>query len=127
MGLGYWLTEKLEYNVNTGELITDRTWNYYVPQAQDIPQDLRVYFRKKTYTDPLIFGSKGNLVFLVLEALCLSQTIKSNICYFLTAVGEPPICLAISVPFAIREAVSSARLETGIPTSCWFEIGTYIL
>ncbi|KAL0878800.1 hypothetical protein ABMA27_003830 [Loxostege sticticalis] len=102
MGLGYWLTEKLEYNVDTGELITDRTWNYHVPQAQDIPQDLRVYFRKKTYTDPLIFGSK--------------------------AVGEPPICLAISVPFAIREAVSSARLETGIPTSCWFEIdGPYTL
>ena len=26
MGLGYWLHEKLVYDKNTGELLTDRTW-----------------------------------------------------------------------------------------------------
>lgn len=59
MGLGYWTCENLVYDSNSGELLTDRTWNYYVPQARDIPQDFRVYLRKKSYSTQAIFGSKG--------------------------------------------------------------------
>ncbi|KAJ8719331.1 hypothetical protein PYW08_011506 [Mythimna loreyi] len=96
MGLGYWTCENLVYDNNTGELLTDRTWNYYVPQARDIPQDLRVYLRKKSYSTKAIFGSK--------------------------ACSEPPICMAVSIPIAIREAIVSARQESGLPSTKWFSI-----
>lgn len=59
MGLGYWTCEKLVYDKKTGELLTDRTWNYYVPQARDIPQDFRVYLKKNSYSFDILFGSKG--------------------------------------------------------------------
>ncbi|CAG4933330.1 unnamed protein product [Parnassius apollo] len=96
MGLGYWTCENLVYNPDTGELLTNRTWDYWVPQARDIPQDFRIYFRKKSYSKDAILGSK--------------------------ATGEPATCMAVVVPLAIREAISSARLESGIPTTQWFEI-----
>ncbi|KAM3961487.1 LOW QUALITY PROTEIN: uncharacterized protein ACR2FA_004382 [Aphomia sociella] len=96
MGVGYWMTEKLVYDETNGELLTDRTWNYYVPQARDIPRDFRVYLRKNSYSNQVILGSKST--------------------------GEPPICMAVAIPFAIREALTSARLESGIPSTNWFEI-----
>lgn len=41
----------------------------------------------------------------------------------LPAVAEPPTCLAISVAFAIREAIVSSREETGYPRNKWFSVG----
>uniref|UniRef100_A0A2A4JUF7 FAD-binding PCMH-type domain-containing protein n=1 Tax=Heliothis virescens TaxID=7102 RepID=A0A2A4JUF7_HELVI len=96
MGLGYWTSENLVYNPNTGELLTDRTWNYYVPLARDIPQDFRVYLRKKPYLNKATFGSK--------------------------ACGEPPICMSVVIPIAVREAIVAARQECGIPSTKWFNI-----
>lgn len=60
MGLGYWTSEDLVYNDN-GELLSDSSWDYYVPMARDIPHDLRVYFRKNSYTSKAIFGSKSKI------------------------------------------------------------------
>ncbi|XP_026741623.1 xanthine dehydrogenase/oxidase-like [Trichoplusia ni] len=94
MGLGYWTCENLMYGKN-GELLTDRTWNYHVPLCRDIPQDLRVYFRKNSYTEDAIFGSK--------------------------CIGEPPICMSIVIAFAIREAIVAARQESGISPQEWFQ------
>ncbi|KAG6465428.1 hypothetical protein O3G_MSEX015146 [Manduca sexta] len=96
MGLGYWLTEELIFNKDTGELLTDSTWTYHVPQARDIPQDMTVYFRKNSYSDRLILGSK--------------------------CIGEPPYCLSVAIPLALREAISLARAESGIPITQWFEV-----
>lgn len=59
MGLGYWTCEKLVYGEN-GAILTDRTWDYHVPEARDIPQDFRVYFKKNSFSNELILGSKGN-------------------------------------------------------------------
>lgn len=59
MGLGYWTTEKMEYEPHTGEVLSDRTWNYWVPQARDIPQDFRIYFRKNSYSYDVYLGAKG--------------------------------------------------------------------
>nr|QIJ45705.1 aldehyde oxidase [Glyphodes pyloalis] len=101
MGLGYWTSEKLVY-AESGELLTDRTWNYHVPQARDIPQDFRVYFRDDSYSSDIALGAK--------------------------VTGEPPICMSVVVPFAIREAITAARKDTGIPTTQWFQIdGPYTL
>ncbi|XP_075977356.1 xanthine dehydrogenase-like [Anticarsia gemmatalis] len=95
MGVGYWTSERLTY-ADTGELLTNRTWNLHVPLCTDIPQDFRVYFKENSYSYAAIMGAK--------------------------AVGEPPLCLAICVPLAIREAISEARSECGIPRNQWFPI-----
>nr|XP_034833029.1 indole-3-acetaldehyde oxidase-like [Maniola hyperantus] len=73
MGIGYWTTEELVYDTTTGELLTDRTWNYYVPQGTDIPQDLRVYFRDKPNSD-IILGSKDGPY--TVEKICLACKTK---------------------------------------------------
>lgn len=70
MGSGYWLTEDVVYDEHTGEVLSDRTWNYHVPLARDIPQDFRVYMKKKSYSNPLILGAKGLsllLMFIILS------------------------------------------------------------
>ncbi|XP_063828756.1 uncharacterized protein LOC135078111 [Ostrinia nubilalis] len=95
-GLGYWTSEKLVYDKENGELKSDRSWNYHVPQARDIPQDFRVYFREKSYSAAIVLGAK--------------------------VTGEPATCMAVSVPFAMREAVASARKDAGIATTEWFPI-----
>ena len=51
--------EELKYNLETGELLTDRTWNYFVPLATDIPTIFNVSLRKKSYSCKAILGSKG--------------------------------------------------------------------
>lgn len=61
MGLGYWTCERLVF-AETGEMLTHRSWDYFVPLARDIPQDWRVYLRKNSYSDEAIFGAKGKIV-----------------------------------------------------------------
>ncbi|KAL4715707.1 hypothetical protein ACJJTC_006286 [Scirpophaga incertulas] len=102
MGMGYWTLENLVFDPRNGEILTDRTWNYYVPQARDIPQDFRVYFTRKYPAPDAILGAK--------------------------AIGEPGICLSIVIPFALREALVSARRDAGLPVNKWFELdGPYTL
>lgn len=59
MGLGYWTCENLVYDPKSGELLTNRAWNYHVPQARDIPQNFKVYLKKNSYSLPAILGSKS--------------------------------------------------------------------
>ncbi|KAG6455924.1 hypothetical protein O3G_MSEX009477 [Manduca sexta] len=101
-GVGYWTTEEIKYDEKTGELLSDRTWYYKVPLAKDIPIDFRIQLRRNSYNPLGTLGSK--------------------------AVSEPPTCLAVSVPFAIREAIVSSREESGYPRNKWFNIdGPYTL
>lgn len=62
MSLGYWTCENIVYDPKKGEILTDRTWTYQVPQARDIPQDFRVHLRKKAFSTEIILGTKGNLL-----------------------------------------------------------------
>jgi xanthine dehydrogenase/oxidase len=59
MGLGYFLTEKLVHNEETGELLTNRTWNYKIPGAKDIPIDFRINFLRNSSNPFGVLRSKG--------------------------------------------------------------------
>jgi len=62
MGLGYWLTESLVYNQQSGELLTNRTWTYKPPGAKDIPIDFRINFLQKSSNPFGVLRSKGSLL-----------------------------------------------------------------
>ncbi|XP_026467610.1 indole-3-acetaldehyde oxidase-like [Ctenocephalides felis] len=98
MGLGYWLSEKIVYEKTTGELLTNRTWNYKPPGAKDIPVDFRIEFIKSENNDAKILRSKGT--------------------------GEPSICMAFVAVCAIRHALQSARADAnGGNRAEWFSLG----
>lgn len=87
MGLGYFLTERVEYDETNGQLLTNGTWEYKPPMAQDIPGVLNVTLLRNKYNESGILGSK--------------------------AVGEPPYVVANSVYFALKMAVTSSRVDAG--------------
>ncbi|XP_054726022.1 xanthine dehydrogenase [Anastrepha obliqua] len=89
MGLGYWTSEEIVVDRNTGELKTNRTWNYKPPGAKDIPIDFRIEMLPRSPNAAGFMRSK--------------------------ATGEPAICLGIAVGFALQEALQSARSDAGIP------------
>ncbi|XP_059045056.1 uncharacterized protein LOC131840881 [Achroia grisella] len=102
MGVGYWTHEHVIYDENTGEVLTDRTWYYKVPLCKDIPLDIRIQLRRNSYNPLGVVGSKG--------------------------VSEPPMCLAICVAFALREAIAASRENSGRPRTEWFDVdGPYTL
>lgn len=57
--LSLWILEDTVYNEYTGEIYTDRTWNYNIFGAKDIPYDFRVYLRRRAPNPVGILGSKG--------------------------------------------------------------------
>jgi len=87
-GLGLWTKERLEYDPESGELLTANTWEYKPPLPKDIPEDLRVTLLTDTVNEIGIHGSK--------------------------AVGEPPLCISVAVVFALKQAIDSARADAGI-------------
>ncbi|XP_034116234.1 uncharacterized protein LOC117575899 [Drosophila albomicans] len=97
MCLGYWLSEQLVYDRQTGRLLTNRTWNYKPPGAKDIPIDFRIE---------------------------MVQNPQANGAGFMRskATGEPPCCLAVSVLFALQQALQSARKDAGLPRE-WVRLG----
>lgn len=58
-GIGYFTTEKLVYDEQTGKLLTNRSLNYHVPLALDIPADFRVKLRYNSKNPKGVLGSKG--------------------------------------------------------------------
>ena len=87
MGLGYFLTERVQYDTETAQLLTNGTWEYKPPLAQDIPGVLNVTLLKNKFNESGVLGSK--------------------------AVGEPPYVIANSVYFALKMALTSARVDAG--------------
>ncbi|RZF35840.1 hypothetical protein LSTR_LSTR008946 [Laodelphax striatellus] len=95
MGLGYYLTEQIVFDPDSGKLLTDRTWTYKPPGAKDIPIDFRVTLLKNAGNPGGVFRSK--------------------------ATGEPALNLSVNVTFAIRRALESARKDAGL-TQQWFTL-----
>ncbi|KAL6263816.1 hypothetical protein P5V15_003899 [Pogonomyrmex californicus] len=95
MGVGCWTSEDLIYDPKTGVLKSDRTWNYTPPGAKDIPEDFRVSLRKNSVNTFGVLRSK--------------------------ATGEPPLDMSCVIPIAIRNALNSARAETG-NTDEWYRL-----
>lgn len=60
MGVGYWLTEALVFDRESGALLTNRTWNYKPPGVHDIPVDFRIKFLRKSSNPFGVLRSKGN-------------------------------------------------------------------
>lgn len=96
MGTGIWLTENLVYDPKTAELLTDRSWNYKPPGAQDIPIDFRVKLVQKKPNPNFVLRSK--------------------------ATGEPPVTMAVVVSFAMRYAIDAARRDNGHKDSEWYDL-----
>lgn len=59
MGLGYWTTERCVVDKSSGELKTNRTWNYKPPGALDIPIDFRVELLSQSPNPAGFMRSKG--------------------------------------------------------------------
>ncbi|KAJ8687934.1 hypothetical protein QAD02_023729 [Eretmocerus hayati] len=95
MGIGMWTSEDLIYDPETGVLTNNRTWNYKVPGAKDIPMDFRVTLNQNMPNPLGILRSK--------------------------AVAEPPLCMACSIPIAIRHALNSARADAG-NKDLWYQL-----
>uniref|UniRef100_A0AAX7VVT5 Xanthine dehydrogenase n=1 Tax=Astatotilapia calliptera TaxID=8154 RepID=A0AAX7VVT5_ASTCA len=86
-GLGLFTLEELHYSPQ-GVLLTRGPGSYKIPAFGDIPTQLTVSLLRDAPNDKAIFASK--------------------------AVGEPPLFLASSVFYAIKDAISAARAESGI-------------
>ncbi|XP_068204498.1 xanthine dehydrogenase/oxidase-like isoform X2 [Palaemon carinicauda] len=96
MGQGMFTMEEPIYDPVSGQRLTNSTWTYKPPLAQDIPIDFRVTLLQDS-PNPLGFQ--------------LSKV-----------TGEPPLVLAFSVVMALRQAVASARADGG--TTGWFQMDT---
>ncbi|XP_035910093.1 xanthine dehydrogenase-like [Anopheles stephensi] len=97
MGVGLYLTEALIYDRGTGELLTNRSWNYRVPGPKDIPVEFKIRLLPSTINPTGVQRSK--------------------------ATGEPAVNMAVVVLFALRNAINAARLDAGAPRQ-WIPLGS---
>lgn len=88
MGLGFFFNEALVFDKVTGELLTNRSWNYTPPGPKDIPIDFRIKFVKNSINPVFILKSK--------------------------ATGEPPLAMTCVGLFALRNAIQAARKDVGV-------------
>lgn len=86
-GLGYVTLEELCYSPE-GVMLTRGPSTYKIPSFHDIPRKLNVSLLRGSPNPRAVYSSKG--------------------------VGEPPLILAASVFYAIKDAVTSARGDAGL-------------
>ena len=92
MGLGLHTSEEVIIDSDTGRLVTDGTWEYKIPAASCIPQQLNVTFlkaghpsrEKKGWGNPSVWGdvwSSGRsptIVQLVMHAPRWCKTLRNS-------------------------------------------------
>ncbi|XP_077868568.1 xanthine dehydrogenase-like [Saccoglossus kowalevskii] len=84
-GYGLLKTEELHWS-DKGQLLSTGPGTYNVPRVQDIPREFNIHLMPNSDNPKAVFSSKG--------------------------VGEPPLVLAASVLFVVKEAIRSVRMET---------------
>ena len=92
-----------------GQPFTTGPGTYKIPSSSDIPVQLNVSLMDRTPNPKAIFSSK---VTNIVHLQCWSSW-HSHFSGLIQGVGEPPLFLAASVFFAIKEAVASARKARG--------------
>ncbi|XP_071497501.1 xanthine dehydrogenase/oxidase-like [Diadema antillarum] len=95
-GYGYFVMERLKFSPE-GALLSPAPNAYKIPLASDIPAKFNVTLLRDTEE-------------------------RINTIYSSKAIGEPPLFLAISVFFAIKEAILSARSHLGLSGPFRFDI-----
>uniref|UniRef100_A0A8C5N0W4 Xanthine dehydrogenase/oxidase n=2 Tax=Leptobrachium leishanense TaxID=445787 RepID=A0A8C5N0W4_9ANUR len=86
-GVGLFTLEEMKYS-SDGFLYTRGPGMYKIPAFGDIPTEFNVSLLRDCPNEKAIYSSK--------------------------AVGEPPLFLSASVFYAIKDAITSARLESGV-------------
>lgn len=89
-GYGLFCLEEIVFSPN-GTMFTRGPGAYKIPGFMDIPIEFNVSLLKGAPNPKAVYSSK--------------------------AVGEPPLFLASSILFAIKEAIKSAREENGVKES----------
>ncbi|XP_049545877.1 uncharacterized protein LOC125957303 isoform X2 [Anopheles darlingi] len=95
MGIGLYFTEQLVYDPGNGALLNNRSWHYKPAGAKDIPVDFRVKFLQRTHNENFVLRSK--------------------------TTGEPALNMTVSLLFALRMALNSARRQAGLSDD-WYMI-----
>ncbi|SNX84972.1 probable xanthine dehydrogenase [Melanopsichium pennsylvanicum] len=94
-GFGLFTMEETLY-LNNGQLATRGPGNYKIPAFLDTPTDMRISFLKvQDPNNPKVAKHNKHL-----------GTIQSS-----KGIGEPPLFLGASVFFALKQAISSARVH----------------
>ncbi|ODN05821.1 Indole-3-acetaldehyde oxidase [Orchesella cincta] len=94
MGQGFWTTEKIIHDEETGKLLTSGTWDYKPPECKDVPEDFRITLLRNTPNPHGVLRSK--------------------------ATGEPSVDSAFAVILAMRNAIAAARADIGVTD--WFDM-----
>lgn len=98
-GIGYLLTEKLVSETDgpdIGRLNSTNTWRYKIPAITTIPLEMNTYLFPRDEKSVQSIPEDPNQIFSAKE------------------VGEPPLVLANSVFFAIKDAIRASRVERGL-------------
>jgi len=98
-GIGYLLTEKLvseTEGVNKGRLNSTNTWRYKIPAVTTIPLEINTFLFPRDEESVKSIPDDPNQIFSAKE------------------VGEPPLVLANSVFFAIKDAIRASRIERNL-------------
>jgi len=101
-GVGCLTTEELLYGED-GRVISDGTWEYKIPCVKTIPREFNVYLLKYVSSGVKTDPRKD------------PYGINSS-----KSTGEPPLVLANTVFFAIRNAIAAARKDQGLTD--WFDL-----
>ncbi|KAL4716333.1 hypothetical protein ACJJTC_006695 [Scirpophaga incertulas] len=94
-GYGFCTLEEMTFSPK-GEVLSKGPGAYKIPGFSDIPKEFNVYLLKGAPNPRAVYSSK--------------------------AVGEPPLFLASSVYFAIKEAIKSARIDAGVSPEFKLEV-----